>query len=255
MEKSEKPQILQRDLLADAEDATNREHELTFLQAIKLYPKAIGWSVLMSTALVMDGYDTRLMGSLLAQPAFQKAYGKPQGKKGSYSISAPWQSGLVNGSNVGQLMGLVIGGSISERLGFRKTMMIALIIMPGLIFIQFFASSLAVLEVGQILLGKSKTPVPLEIMAEISVGIPLGMFQTVTTVYAIEVMPTSLRAYLTSYVNMCWVSTTSLELRMENPNTLVGHWSAYRFWRPSWRPESAGPMGLQSPFRNPVSIA
>jgi len=42
-------------------------------------------------------------------------------------------------------------------------------------------------------------------------GIPLGMFQTVTCVYAIEVMPTHLRAYLTSYVNMCWVSITRLE--------------------------------------------
>lgn len=154
MEKSEKPQVIHRDLFADAEDATNREHELTILQAIKLYPKAVGWSVIMSTALVMDGYDTRLLGSLIAQPAFQKAYGKPTGKKGAYSISAPWQSGLVNGSNVGQLMGLVVGGSMSERFGFRKTMMIALIIIPAVVFIQFFATSLAVLEVGQILLGK-----------------------------------------------------------------------------------------------------
>lgn len=31
------------------------------------------------------------------------------------------------------------------------------------------------------------------------------MFQTVTCVYAIELMPTSLRAYLTSFVNMCWL--------------------------------------------------
>jgi MFS transporter, SP family, general alpha glucoside:H+ symporter len=34
---------------------------------------------------------------------------------------------------------------------------------------------------------------------------PLGMFQTVTCVYAIELVPTSLRAYLTSFVNMCWL--------------------------------------------------
>ncbi|KIW50919.1 hypothetical protein PV05_09696 [Exophiala xenobiotica] len=64
----------------------------------------------------------------------------------------------------------------------------ALLMVPCLIFIQFFAPSLGVLETGQILLG-----------------IALGIFQTITCVYAIEVMPTCLRAYLTSYVNLCWV--------------------------------------------------
>ena len=31
--------------------------------------------------------------------------------------------------------------------------------------------------------------------------------QTVTTVYASEVMPANLRGYLTSYVNLCWVNS------------------------------------------------
>lgn len=33
----------------------------------------------------------------------------------------------------------------------------------------------------------------------------LGVYQTVTTVYASEVLPINLRGYLTSYVNLCWV--------------------------------------------------
>ncbi|KAK4947805.1 hypothetical protein LTR10_013313 [Elasticomyces elasticus] len=187
---TEKPagsRVLQQELLSDAEDATNREHELTFVQAIKLYPKAVGWSILMSTALVMDGYDTKLISSLFAQGAFSKAYGKSLGK-GKYQISAPWQSGLTNGSNVGQIIGLSFSGYLSERFGFRKTMIGALLLVPGFIFIQFFAPSLGVLEAGQILLG-----------------IPLGIFQSMTCVYAVEVMPTRLRGYLTSYVNICWV--------------------------------------------------
>jgi SP family general alpha glucoside:H+ symporter-like MFS transporter len=149
-----KTEIHRRELLKDAEDATDQEHELTFLQAIKPYPKAVGWSVLMSTALVMDGYDTKLIGSLFAQPAFQKAYGHLQAN-GLYQIPAIWQTGLNNGSNVGQLFGLVIGGTLGEALGFRKTMMIGLAITPCLVFIQFFAPSLLVLEVGQILFGNN----------------------------------------------------------------------------------------------------
>ena len=36
-------------------------------------------------------------------------------------------------------------------------------------------------------------------------GIPWGVFQTLTTTYAAEVTPVNLRAYLTTYVNLCWV--------------------------------------------------
>jgi SP family general alpha glucoside:H+ symporter-like MFS transporter len=209
MEKIEETNVLKGDLVADAEDATTREHELTFIQAINLWPKAVGWSMLMSAALIMDGYDTKLISSLIALPAFQKAYGVRQAN-GSYQISAPWQSGLTNGSNSCQMIGLVIGGYLSERFGFRKTMLLALLMVPCFIFIQFFAPGLEVLEVGQILLGLSIFPTPSETISNAAVGIPLGMFQTVTTVYALEVTPTVLRGYLTSYVNMCWVSASNV---------------------------------------------
>jgi SP family general alpha glucoside:H+ symporter-like MFS transporter len=60
--------------------------------------------------------------------------------------------------------------------------------MIGFIFISFFGETLPVQLVGQILCG-----------------IPWGVYQTVTTVYASEVLPLNLRGYLTSYVNLCWV--------------------------------------------------
>lgn len=187
IEVHDRPDTAQREFISDAQDANNTEHSLSFTQAIKLYPKAVAWSVMMSGALVMDGYDLKLIGSLFAQPAFSKAYGHKL-PNGTYQIPAPWQSGLNNGSNVGQMLGLLIAGYVVERLGFRKTMMGALVVLPCLIFIQFFAHSLPQLQVGQIL-----------------IGMPLGIFQTVTCVYAVEVLPTSLRAYLTSYVNACWL--------------------------------------------------
>lgn len=139
-------------LLADAQDATHKEHQLSFWAGIRQYPKAAAWSMIMSTALVMDGYDFKLIGSLFAQPAFAKAYGKQQ-PNGSYQIPASWQTGLNNGSNIGQMIGLLVAGTVVDRLGFRKTVVGALCVVPCLIFIQFFARSLAQLEVGQILLG------------------------------------------------------------------------------------------------------
>jgi SP family general alpha glucoside:H+ symporter-like MFS transporter len=139
--------------LTDAQDAITQEHELTFFQALKLYPKGVFWSIVMSTAVIMEGYDTKLMGTLFAQPAFQKAYGRLV-KADSYQISAPWQTGLSNGSAAGNLLGLLIAGYISERFGFRKTMIAGLTVVIGFIFITFFAPSLAVLEVGQTLFGE-----------------------------------------------------------------------------------------------------
>ncbi|CAI7572628.1 unnamed protein product [Penicillium palitans] len=174
-------------LLDEARRATHSEHELTFLRAIRLYPKAVAWSIFLSLTLIMEGYDMKLMGSLFAQPAFQKKYGQEL-PDGTYGISAPWQAGLSNGASVGSLMGLLINGYLSERFGFCNTMLASLAFITAMIFIPFFAPRIEVLLVGQILMG-----------------IPWGIFQTLTTSYAAEVTPTHLRAYLTTYVNLCWV--------------------------------------------------
>lgn len=173
--------------LQEAETAAQDERERTFLQSIKMYPAAVGWSVLLSTAIIMEGYDMKLIGSLNAQPAFAKRYGE-QLPDGSYQIPAPWQAGLSNGATIGSLIGLYLNGHISERLGFRKTMMASMALMTATIFIPFFAPSVQVLLVGQI-----------------CQGIPWGIFQTLTTTYAAEVCPVHLRGYLTTYVNLCWV--------------------------------------------------
>lgn len=152
MELQERESRGQQELLFDAEDANSKEHKLSLRQAIKLYPKAVGWSVLMSAAVIMDGYDLKLIGSLFGAPTFQKAYGR-EVKPGHYEIPAPWQAGLTNGSNVGQILGLLLSGYAVERFGHRKTMAGALLVLPCLIFIQFFAKGLGQLQAGQVLIG------------------------------------------------------------------------------------------------------
>lgn len=99
-----------------------------------------------------------------------------------------WQAGISNAMNVGQIIGLFINGFISERFGYRKTMLGSLLATTLAIFILFFAPSKPVLLVG-----------------ELCIGIPLGVFQTLAVTYAAEVCPVVLRAYLTTYVNLCWV--------------------------------------------------
>jgi SP family general alpha glucoside:H+ symporter-like MFS transporter len=50
------------DLSFAAKAATDNERSMTLFQAIKLYPKAVGWSMLLSTCIVMEGYDLVVLG-------------------------------------------------------------------------------------------------------------------------------------------------------------------------------------------------
>lgn len=51
------------DIFNNARSATEKEHKMTLWQGIKLYPKAVAWSVLISTCICMEGYDICLLSS------------------------------------------------------------------------------------------------------------------------------------------------------------------------------------------------
>ncbi|KAK3725124.1 hypothetical protein LTR37_000635 [Vermiconidia calcicola] len=171
----------------EAAAATEAEHQRSLWQNLKLHHHAVGWSVLLSTAIIMEGFDIVLIQSLLAVAEFQRNFGE-QLPDGSYQVTAAWQAGFTNGAIVGELIGLMLNGIIADKFGFKKTMIGALSLVTAFIFIPFFAHNIVQLLVGLILMG-----------------IPWGVFQTLTCTYAAEVCPTGLRAYLTTYVNLCWV--------------------------------------------------
>jgi SP family general alpha glucoside:H+ symporter-like MFS transporter len=78
----------------EAQHAADDEKSMTLVQAIKLYPKAVGWSVVLSSALIMEGYDLALLGSLYGSPQFNRKYGVFNAATGKYSVQASWQSAL-----------------------------------------------------------------------------------------------------------------------------------------------------------------
>ncbi|KAL2212816.1 MFS maltose permease MalP [Sarocladium strictum] len=176
-----------KDALRDIQEATDHEVQMSLLQGIKLYPKAVAWSLFLSTAVIMEGFDTVLMNSFYAQPQFQRKFGS-QNAAGDYYIPAAWQAGLSNAVRVGEIFGLFINGWSAERLGYRWTMIVSLVSLTAFVCLPFFAQNLGTLLAGQL-----------------TMGVPFGVFQTVTTVYASEVCPVQLRNYLTTYVNLCWV--------------------------------------------------
>lgn len=168
------------------DEAIRFERSLTFLQACSLYPSAILWSAFVSMGVIMLAFDPQLLGNLYATPQFRKDFGYLY--KHDYIISAPWQTGLSMGNPVGQVVGALIAGYPMERFGRKWTFGACVALTACLIFIQFFARSLQVLLVGE-LLG----------------GLVLGCYAVIAPAYSSEVCPMALRGVLTSYVNLCFV--------------------------------------------------
>ncbi|KAK0614564.1 general substrate transporter [Immersiella caudata] len=180
-------------IISDAKNATEKEQKMTLWEGIRLYPKAILWSMLISTCIVMEGYDICLINNFCTHPPtpefceiFNRKYGEEL-PNGDWQVTAPWQSGLSNGANVGELIGLLINGWVSERFGYRWTVIGSLTLIIAWTSLFFTAQNVQTL-----------------LAAEILCGIPWGVFQTLTITYASEVCPVAMRGYLTTYVNFCW---------------------------------------------------
>lgn len=179
------PQL--RPLDSAARTATRAERKITFLGGCRLYPKAMAWSMLISSTLIMEGFDTFLIVNFFGLPAFQRAYGVPT-KGSGYQIPSRWQFGLSTAKQAGEIIGLLLNGLLADYIGLHGTLTAALIVLFIFVFIPFFAVNIQMLLAGQILCG-----------------IPWGVFQTLSINYAAEVMPVSLRAYLLSSMNLCYV--------------------------------------------------
>jgi SP family general alpha glucoside:H+ symporter-like MFS transporter len=140
-------------LASDAKVAAEAEHHMTLWQAVRTYPKAIGWSVLLSTTLIMEGYDLALLGNLYASPVFNEKFGTYNSEKEKFAVSAAWQSGLSNGARAGEIIGLILAGWASDRYGYKMTTVGALVLMIAFVFVLFFAPNVKILVLGEVLCG------------------------------------------------------------------------------------------------------
>jgi SP family general alpha glucoside:H+ symporter-like MFS transporter len=131
-----------------------------------------------------------LIGNFFAYPTFAAKYGSYYQSlndgAGGFQLTPAWQSGIGNASGVGAFFGVLANGWLVDRFGQKRTLLSSLVVLSAFVFITFFAPSVEVLTVGEFLCG-----------------LPWGVFASSAPAYASEVLPLSLRAYLTSYTNMC----------------------------------------------------
>ena len=126
-----------------------------------------------------------LMGNFMGLTAFVNRYGIFDGEK--YVIETKWQSALQVSGQLGALIGVFVAGPVTTRLGYRYSTLIGLMALNAFIFISFFAESLPVFFVGQLL-----------------EGIPWGMFIANAPAYCSEIVPIQLRAPATQMLQMFW---------------------------------------------------
>lgn len=74
-------------IIQKARAATEKERQMGMWKGIKIYPKAVAWSILISTCIAMEGYDISLVNNFYAFPQFNRKYGELQ-SNGSYQVPA-----------------------------------------------------------------------------------------------------------------------------------------------------------------------
>ncbi|PWY81504.1 maltose permease [Aspergillus sclerotioniger CBS 115572] len=213
------------DLLHEAFDGENREHELGVWEAAKKHPWACLWAFIMCFTIVMESFDMFLNTNFVALKAFQARYGV-QVSATEYVIPTRWQSALFQSGQCGAFIGVFMAGPITSRLGYRWTTILALIMMNGAIFISFFAESLTVLVIGQAF-----------------EGVPWGFFIANSPAYASEIVPLPLRGACTATLQMSWsIGSIIVAAASYGYNGRADQWA--------WR----APLALQWIFPTPLLI-
>ncbi|KAL9052353.1 MAG: hypothetical protein Q9162_005445 [Coniocarpon cinnabarinum] len=199
-------------------------------------------SVLLSTVVIMESFDVVATTGFFKLESFQKTFGKKSGVEVSrkldtirgirsidrssecseveeilmlsvqeYYVPASSQSGIVNAVLCGEIIGLILCGWVTERAGLRWTLVCALVALSVFLFLLFFAKGVGMFIAGQFLSG-----------------VPLGVFQTLPVNYAQDILPDSLKPFLTTYVNFCWALGGLLGSAVQRATMHIpGDWS----WR------------------------
>jgi SP family general alpha glucoside:H+ symporter-like MFS transporter len=135
----------------------------------------------------MESYDVFLIGNFVALPAFQNVFGIYDPGTDAYVIATKWQSALQVSGQLGALVGVFLAGPLTSRVGYRYATLTGLMLLNVFIFAFYFASSLPVIFVAQLL-----------------EGVPWGIFIANAPAYCSEIVPIKLRAPATQMLQMFW---------------------------------------------------
>lgn len=85
---------------ADAIEAEAAEHTLSVRESLRQYPMAVFWSFAMSLVIIMEGYDTALLGNVTALETYRHKFGSYTPEHG-WQLSAAWQTAVGQAAVIG----------------------------------------------------------------------------------------------------------------------------------------------------------
>lgn len=160
----------------------------------------------------MESYCVFLMGNFVATQRFADDFGKFNVKENKNFITASWQSAFQCGGPVGALVGVFLAGPITSWIGYRWATIGGLMFLNGFIFVFYFANSLGVMLLSQLL-----------------EGIPWGIFIANAPAYCSEIVPLRLRAPATQMLQMFWAIGSIIVGGICFHYQSQNHPSAYRY--------------------------
>jgi SP family general alpha glucoside:H+ symporter-like MFS transporter len=128
------------------------------------------------------------MGNFLIFLLDGEYVGVTEQTQSGYQLSPAWMAAVGNAAGTGAFFGTILNGHLVAIFGQKRVLVGALVLLSCFLFMTLFAPNIQVLFVGQFLCG-----------------FPWGVFATTAPAYASEVLPMSLRVYLTSWTNMCFI--------------------------------------------------
>lgn len=136
---------------------------------------------------IMESYDVFLINNFTALQSFTKVFGHFVDQKSGYNLTPTWQGALQVSGQLGALIGVMIAGPLTSWLGYRYATLIGLMLLNVFIFAFYFAETISVVFVAQLL-----------------EGIPWGIFIANAPAYCSEIVPIQLRAPATQMLQMFW---------------------------------------------------
>jgi SP family general alpha glucoside:H+ symporter-like MFS transporter len=101
----------------------------------------------------MEAYCVFLMGNFIALPAFEEDFGVYSPEADRRIIEASWVSALQAIGPIGALLGVILSGPLTSRIGYRWSIISALMFLNAMIFVFYFAKSLPIMLLSQLLEG------------------------------------------------------------------------------------------------------
>ena len=170
-------------------------NEAPLRQSLKQYSTLVWWMLAMATAILYGGYDSAVLGTLNAVPAYQRDFGEcctwnEKKQKDEDLIPVFWLSLWDGIGPLGGIAGSALGGWFLDRWGRRFCLMIGSVIGICAILIFVMANTPQNKDWKRIMI----------LIGKVLQGFGLGIIKIETFTYMSEVIPVSLKGAVMSLV-------------------------------------------------------